>query len=226
MWRLLILMACLQDPVETAVKRYETIERSAKVDYDDRTKAALEVLVRDLRATAKSAAAKGDLATAQKAMDKLREFGAEIEPTPKGALKPGLMCVEYPKIAAAKGWGPITDLKGPIREYVVKNFAGFRVDKDKNYLTTGFLKITVAGEYTFRLHTTYGRSQLFISGKELFKHGDDGKSVKVKLLPGHFPLTFVTWQDNRDGHTFEWQVPGTPELVPVPDDVFFFKEGK
>lgn len=224
MFKLLILAACLQDPVDTAIKRYEAIEKSAKAEFDSTMKSATEALITSLRAAAKTSATKGDLAAAQRAMDKLRELGAEVDAPAKGSLKPGLMVTEYNRIGASKGWGPLTDLKNPVKEYQTKNFADFDVDKDKNYVVSGYMRILVGGEYSFRLHTTYGRQQFFISGKEIVKHGEDGKVVKQKLLPGIFPITFVMWQDNRKETKFEWQVPGTQEFVIVPDEVFGFKE--
>lgn len=226
MLAILVLVTCLQDSVDTAIKRYEAVEKSAKAEFDSKMKDATEALITSLRATAKAAASKGDLATAQRAMDKLRELGAEVDVPVKGSLKPGLMMAEYNRTPATKGWCPLTELKNPVKESKVKNFSDFKVDKDRNYVLTGYIRVLVGGEYMFRVHSFAGRHQIFIAGKEIVKYGEDSTVVKLKLLPGLFPVTFVTWQDNRNENKLEWQVPGTTELVVIPDEVFGFKEGK
>ncbi len=146
--------------------------------------------------------------------------------TPPG-LFPGLLVQEYPRVPEQEkpGFVPLEKLGLPAGEpYVVSSLNPWtKTGKDRNAVARGFLKISVAGEYSFNSRSFYDRDQLLIGGKEVCGYRDGEETIKkIRLQPGLVPIISVGWfSDGRDTVNIRWMAPGDRELTTIPESLLF-----
>lgn len=97
-------------------------------------------------------------------------------------------------------------------------------------LFEGFIKITTAGSYTFRLTSDDG-SKLFVNLPYSFSgattisndgaHTSQSKDGTVTLAVGVYPITVAYFQRTSSASvSLSWKVPGSSSFVTVPDNVY------
>lgn len=235
---LVLMLAGLfqSDPIEEATKKHDAALKEAQREFDDRKKKADEALAAVLRAQAKAAVAKGDVARAKKAMDKLEELqkssGSDSAPEAKG-LQPGLQVLEYALLEGQLKSGkplekqpcPLGSLVEPVSQpKVITSLEKWANSIERNAVARGFIKISAPGEYFFKTHNYYGHCQLLIGTKEVNKFREDGTPGSIRLNPGYHALLCVAWGNgNGEATQVQWMPPGTKEWVPIPEDLLFYQ---
>jgi hypothetical protein len=97
----------------------------------------------------------------------------------------------------------------------------YKHDVSTNAIAFGYLKIDVAGDYTFRTVTGYDRAALYLNAKEVnaFRDGET-KQTTVPLDPGMVPIAVVGWTMYEHVET-HWLPPGATEPTLIPTAFLF-----
>jgi len=94
----------------------------------------------------------------------------------------------------------------------------YKHDVSTNAIAFGYLRIDVAGDYTFETSTGYDRAALYLDAKAVnpFRDGE-AKQATVHLEPGMVPIAIVGWTIYDHVRT-RWLPPGAtePTLIPTP----------
>jgi hypothetical protein len=236
LWLTLSLLQA--DPLEAALKKHEAAVQEAQKAYDEKRKKADDELIAVLKAQSKAATAKGDTARARRILDKLEELEATSglnadSKEPKG-LRAGLTVLEYSLTdAQLKAQKPLEKAPcavtalgeplGPSKQ--IPSLEKWENKTDRNAVARGFLKITAAGEYSFKTHNYFAQCQLVIGGKEVNKFKEDNVPSVIRLQPGFHAILCSAWgPGNGEATVVQWLLPGSREWAPIPPELLFSRE--
>lgn len=160
------------------------------------------------------------------------------DPESQGPRMPGLAVRMYyigqdlsglPKLLA--GQTPNRSIVSPTIDF--KNEADFGLaEQDQFYvIATGFLKVSIPGEYEFRLTSDDG-SKFMIRDEVIINHdglhgAEPPKTGKFRLNTGDHPIVVEMFESQGDAALrLEWKKPGDAEFTVIPSTALSTPEGE
>lgn len=151
-------------------------------------------------------------------------------PAPAAPKKvvPGLLVMEFPRLKSqdtAPGVRPdLSELSVPVGQISVTNsLQPWKYTPSRNAMAIGWLKVDVAGDYTFQATSFDNYHAMFLDGKPVCcsREGDRKTTQTVKLAQGMTPITLIGTIFNRGAVSVEWQPPGQAAMSEIPPDRLF-----
>jgi hypothetical protein len=173
-----------------------------------------------------------------------RESTVETEPTVSAAKPaatsksrpirkkylPGLVALQYSLHESQAdgnrytGWVAPENLGNPIAPpALMGTLAPVKYPSGRNCVVRGYLKIDVAGEYTFNATAGYDRVALYVNNELIcpFRDGEQ-KKASLKLEKGMIPIQAVGMAGSDHQFSILWQPPEAKSLTPIPPTVMFY----